>query len=161
MLTGVLSTSCIITWHRSYKILFQIKVSDDSDEEDEPDEVSQAWEDLVYLQKEQQRYTDMREQVEKEMMDCKAKGQDLEEVRVSRNCAQWDKPCIYCLCSVSDNKVILELCGDQKINIYYKLTVLIDPILKIVYNPSNNWVICHELLYYNLIKICNKSVNCI
>lgn len=54
--------------------------TDEDSEEDEPEEVTQAWEDLMYLQKEKQRYSEMREKVEQEMEEVKKCSQSIEEV---------------------------------------------------------------------------------
>lgn len=42
--------------------------------------MTQAWEDLMYLQKEKQRYSEMRETVEQEMEEVKKCSQSIEEV---------------------------------------------------------------------------------
>lgn len=55
--------------------------ADEDSDDDEPEEVTQAWEDLMYLQKEQQRYTEMREKVEQEMNEVKKRAKEMEEVR--------------------------------------------------------------------------------
>lgn len=52
----------------------------DEDSDDEPEEVTQAWDDLMYLQKEKQRYSEMREKVEQEMDEVKKRSQCIEEV---------------------------------------------------------------------------------
>lgn len=53
---------------------------DEDSDDDEPEEVTQAWEDLMYLQKEKQRYSEMREKVEQEMEEVKKRSQSIEEV---------------------------------------------------------------------------------
>nr|XP_045619203.1 kinesin-like protein KIF19 [Procambarus clarkii] len=70
------------------------KERDDESDEDEPEEVTQAWEDLMYLQKEQQRYTDMREKVEQEMTEVRKRANDMEELLRKRvRCRKRLKRC--------------------------------------------------------------------
>ena len=48
--------------------------------EDEPEEVRHAWEELVLIQKEQERYAGIKLDLEQDLKDCKKTGKRLEDV---------------------------------------------------------------------------------
>ncbi|KAG0721340.1 Kinesin-like protein KIF19 [Chionoecetes opilio] len=73
---------------------------DEDSEDDEPEEVTQAWEDLMYLQKEKQRYSEMRETVEQEMAEVKKCSQSIEETLPNTITNDEQKEIISLLCKV-------------------------------------------------------------
>ena len=52
-----------------------------SDEADEPEEVKQAWDELVVVQREQQRYSDIKLDLYEDLEDYKQRQKNLEDVR--------------------------------------------------------------------------------
>ena len=52
-----------------------------SDEADEPEEVKQAWDELVIVQREQQRYSDIKLDLYEDLEDYKQRQKNLEDVR--------------------------------------------------------------------------------
>lgn len=55
--------------------------SDEEEEEDqEPEEVRQAWDELLLIQREQQRYSDIKYDLEQDLERCKKKQIRLEDV---------------------------------------------------------------------------------
>ena len=52
----------------------------DEDDGDEPEEVKQAWDELLLIQREQQRYTDIKYDLEQDLEHCKKKQTKLEDV---------------------------------------------------------------------------------
>ena len=59
-----------------FKILDEI-----SEDVEEPDEVKQAWDELSLLQREQQRYTDIKLDLHQDLEDYKKRQKYLEDVR--------------------------------------------------------------------------------
>ena len=53
---------------------------DGEDEEEEPEEVKQAWDELLLIQREQQRYSDIKYDLEQDLERCKKKQTKLEDV---------------------------------------------------------------------------------
>ena len=49
-------------------------------EEEEPEEVKQAWDELLLVQREQQRYSDIKYDLEQDLERCKKKQNKLEDV---------------------------------------------------------------------------------
>ena len=60
------------------KRLFNIFVSEN--ESEEPEEVKQAWDELLLIQREQQRYSDIKYDLEQDLEFCKKKQTKLEDV---------------------------------------------------------------------------------
>ena len=52
-----------------------------SDEADESEEVKQAWDELVIVQREQQRYSDIKLDLYEDLEDYKQRQKNLEDVR--------------------------------------------------------------------------------
>ena len=52
-----------------------------SEEIEDPEEVKQAWDELVIIQREQQRYTDIKLDLHQDLEDCKKRQKYLEDVR--------------------------------------------------------------------------------
>ena len=52
---------------------------DGEDEEEEPEEVKQAWDELLLIQREQQRYSDIKYDLEQDLERCKKKQTKLED----------------------------------------------------------------------------------
>ena len=56
-------------------------ISDEvSEDVEEPDEVKQAWDELVIIQREQQRYTDIKLDLHQDLDDYKKRQKHLEDV---------------------------------------------------------------------------------
>ena len=53
---------------------------EDEEEEEEPEEVRQAWDELLLIQREQQRYSDIKYDLEQDLEQCKKKQTKLEDV---------------------------------------------------------------------------------
>ena len=49
-------------------------------ESEEPEEVKQAWDELLLIQREQQRYSDIKYDLEQDLEFCKKKQTKLEDV---------------------------------------------------------------------------------
>lgn len=47
---------------------------------EEPEEVKMAWEELVFIQKEQDRYQGIKMDLEQDLQECKKRGARLENV---------------------------------------------------------------------------------
>ncbi|XP_043243868.1 kinesin-like protein KIF19 isoform X2 [Amphibalanus amphitrite] len=54
-------------------------VFEDEEEEEEPEDIVQAWDDLRYIQEEEQRYQDMRKNAEADLIDLREKASKMEE----------------------------------------------------------------------------------
>ncbi|CAL4176991.1 unnamed protein product [Meganyctiphanes norvegica] len=78
---------------------------DEESDEEEPEEIAQAWEDLIYLQKEQQRYTDMREKVEQEMSEVKKRANEMEEALPRTITNDEQKELLSLLCKVHELEI--------------------------------------------------------
>ena len=52
---------------------------------EEPEEVKQAWDELVLIQKEQERYQGIKLDLQQDLGDCKKSGKRLEDVSTSGN----------------------------------------------------------------------------
>ena len=52
----------------------------EEEEEEEPEEVRQAWDELLLIQREQQRYSDIKYDLEQDLEHCKKKQSKLEDV---------------------------------------------------------------------------------
>ncbi|XP_045115573.1 kinesin-like protein KIF19 isoform X2 [Portunus trituberculatus] len=81
------------------------KERDEDSEDDEPEEVTQAWEDLLYLQKEKQRYSEMRERVEEEMAEVKKCSHSIEEDLPNTITNEEHKEIISLLCKVHELEI--------------------------------------------------------
>ena len=57
-------------------------------ESEEPEEVKQAWDELLLIQREQQRYSDIKYDLEQDLEFCKKKQTKLEDV--STGCSIWN-----------------------------------------------------------------------
>ena len=55
-------------------------VDEISEDVEEPDEVKQAWDELVIIQREQQRYTDIKLDLHQDLEDYKKRQKYLEDV---------------------------------------------------------------------------------
>ena len=55
---------------------------------EEPEEVKQAWDELLLIQREQQRYSDIKYDLEQDLEFCKKKQTKLEDV--STGCSIWN-----------------------------------------------------------------------
>ena len=53
---------------------------EEEEEEEEPEEVRQAWDELLLIQREQQRYSDIKYDLEQDLEHCKKKQSKLEDV---------------------------------------------------------------------------------
>ena len=62
--------------------MFLLK-EEEEEEEEEPDEVKQAWDELLLVQREQQRYSDIKYDLEQDLERCKKKQAKLEDVSSS------------------------------------------------------------------------------
>ena len=63
---------------RNERLLFIIFFSEN--ESEEPEEVKQAWDELLLIQREQQRYSDIKYDLEQDLEFCKKKQTKLEDV---------------------------------------------------------------------------------
>ena len=52
------------------------------DDSEEPEEVKQAWDELLLIQREQQRYSDIKYDLEQDLEQCKKKQAKLENVSI-------------------------------------------------------------------------------
>ena len=56
------------------------EAEEEEEEEEEPEEVRQAWDELLLIQREQQRYSDIKYDLEQDLEHCKKKQSKLEDV---------------------------------------------------------------------------------
>ncbi|KAK7062971.1 Kinesin-like protein kif19 [Halocaridina rubra] len=81
------------------------KDRDEDSDEEEPEEVAQAWEDLMYLQKEKQRYTEMREKVEQEMQEMRERATEMEEALPNTITTDEQRELLELLCKVHELEI--------------------------------------------------------
>ena len=65
---------------------------DEEEEEEEPEEVRQAWDELLLIQREQQRYSDIKYDLEQDLEQCKKKQTKLEDVIFSIVVFSYNSP---------------------------------------------------------------------
>ncbi len=73
----------------------------DSAAEEEPEDVKQAWEELVLIQREQERYSGMKVDLEQDLAECKKTGKRLEDVRTTF--PENARACVLCTVKASKN----------------------------------------------------------
>ena len=65
------------------KILYNLNILDEISEDiEEPDEVKHAWDELAILQREQQRYSDIKLDLHQDLEDYRKRQKHLEDVRL-------------------------------------------------------------------------------
>merc|ERR1719474_575656 len=82
----------------------QGEASDDEDDE-EPEEVKGAWEELIIIQREQQRYNDIKQDIAEELEGLREEGATLENELPQRMTTAEEKEILSLLCKVHELEI--------------------------------------------------------
>lgn len=78
---------------------------EDEEEQEEPDEVKQAWDELVLIQREQNRYSDIKYDLEQDLEQCKKRQARFEDELPKRISTEEEAEILSLLCKVHELEI--------------------------------------------------------